>query len=77
MPPTRRDVAALLQGMSPRYRLLTTQEAATVARVTPACIRQWTRRGYLTPVAHQGNRNLYSEEDVLHTERDRRMQRHS
>ncbi|MCC2280830.1 MerR family transcriptional regulator [Streptomyces sp. ET3-23] len=76
MPPTRRRAAAIAQDSdSPRHRLLTTQEAATVAQVTPACIRQWTSRGYLVPTARQGRTNLYLEDHVLRTERIRRNRR--
>lgn len=59
---------------SPRDRLLTTVEAAEVVGVTPACIRQWARRGYIRPIARSGKRNLYREDHVLCAERDRRIE---
>ncbi|MGW2557630.1 helix-turn-helix domain-containing protein [Streptomyces sp. NPDC001635] len=61
---------------NPRLRLLTTAEAAQAAGVSPACIRQWTRRGYLKPVARYRNANLYLEHHVLLVERDRRASHH-
>lgn len=33
--------------MSERRRVLTVKEAAAMARVSPATIRRWCRRGYL------------------------------
>ncbi|MCC2280938.1 helix-turn-helix domain-containing protein [Streptomyces sp. ET3-23] len=76
MPPTRRLAAVAAQdSASPCRRLLTTQEAAAVAQVTPACIRQWTSRGYLVPAARQGRANLYLEDHVLRAERIRRNRR--
>ncbi|WP_414167552.1 helix-turn-helix domain-containing protein [Streptoverticillium reticulum] len=76
MAPTRRTAAAAaLRSVSPRHRLLTTQEAAAVARVSPSCIRQWTHRGHLVPAARQGRTNLYREDHVLEAERTRRNQR--
>ncbi|MEU5431592.1 MerR family transcriptional regulator [Streptomyces olivoreticuli] len=78
MPPTRRRTVAAVAAQdsdSPCRRLLTTQEAAAVARVTPACIRQWTSRGYLVPTARQGRTNLYLEDHVLRAERIRRNRR--
>ncbi|WP_372472111.1 helix-turn-helix domain-containing protein [Streptomyces albireticuli] len=59
---------------SPQDRLLTTVEAAEAAGVTPACIRQWARRGYIRPIARIGKRNLYREDHVLRAERDRRVE---
>ncbi|MFE0063386.1 MerR family transcriptional regulator [Streptomyces sp. NPDC059003] len=58
-----------------QQRLLTTAEAAAVAGVQAACIRQWVSRGYLQPTARQGNRNLYREDHVLQVERDHRKAR--
>lgn len=49
---------------------LSTPQAATVARVDPALIRQWAHRGQLTPVARtRGGRPLYRLGDVLDTEK--------
>ncbi|MEU2433644.1 helix-turn-helix domain-containing protein [Streptomyces sp. NPDC007861] len=74
MPPHffRRGAKADPALADPSRRLLTTAEAAEVAQVSPACIRQWVRRGYLRPVARYGKRNLYREDHVLRAERDRR-----
>ncbi|WP_376738573.1 MerR family transcriptional regulator [Streptomyces noursei] len=61
---------------NPRHRLLTTKEAAAVAHVTPACIRQWVKRGYLTPTAsyRRGKKvHLFLESHILKVERDRRV----
>nr|WP_242640928.1 helix-turn-helix domain-containing protein [Streptomyces kasugaensis] len=55
--------------------MLTTEEAAEVACVTPACIRKWVSRGHLAVTARSGSRNLYREDHVLAAERQRRMQR--
>ncbi|WP_367141186.1 MULTISPECIES: MerR family transcriptional regulator [Streptomyces] len=71
----RHAAAAAVRSVAPHHRLLTTQEAAVVAHVTPACIRQWTSRGYLVPTARQGRTNLYREDHVLQTERIRRNRR--
>ncbi|WP_376738570.1 MerR family transcriptional regulator [Streptomyces noursei] len=60
----------------PTRRLLTAREAAEVAHVTPACIRQWVRRGYLTPTAsyRRGKKvHLFLESHILKVERDRRV----
>lgn len=59
---------------NPRFRLLTTREAAAAAGVSAACIRQWVKRGYLRPTARyqRGNGLLYREDHVLEVERDRR-----
>ncbi|MEU6708118.1 helix-turn-helix domain-containing protein [Streptomyces wuyuanensis] len=63
----------------PRLRLLTTAEAADAVGVSPACIRQWRRRGHLRPVAEYrlSGALLYREVDVLRAERDRREARSS
>ncbi|MFI1966533.1 MerR family transcriptional regulator [Streptomyces pathocidini] len=61
----------------PRWRLLTTAEAAEAVGVSPACIRQWKRRGYLRPIARYRTNGslLYREDHVLEVERDRRAAR--
>ena len=59
--------------MNPHERLLTTAEAARVARRTPATIRGWAHRGHLTPFTHDHKgRPLYLEWDVLTAERQTR-----
>ncbi|WP_327591660.1 helix-turn-helix domain-containing protein [Streptomyces chartreusis] len=70
---TRRLIDACRASTQPRHRLLTTAEAAELAGVTPACIRQWARRRYLRPVAQYGALNLYREDQVLEVERARRL----
>ncbi|WP_188273845.1 MerR family transcriptional regulator [Streptomyces sp. CBMA152] len=71
LPHSRRDIAALQTG-APSHRLLTTREAARVAGVKISTIRQWQRRGYLTPIARYRTTNLYREDHVLRAERARR-----
>lgn len=59
--------------MNPHERLLTTTEAARVARRTPATIRGWAHLGYLTPFTHDDRGwPLYLEWDVLTVERQTR-----
>lgn len=49
--------------------LLTVAEAATDCHVTEAAIRQWKRRGHLTPAAHDHlGRPLFHGIDVLRAE---------
>jgi excisionase family DNA binding protein len=57
---------------NPSARLLTTNEAAEVARVKPGTIRAWAHRGHLTPYTHRGTHPLYLELHVLQAERDTR-----
>lgn len=54
----------------PRHVLLTVEEAAAAAHVTPSTIRTWANRGLITPAAHNPVR--YLEYDVLVAERDTR-----
>lgn len=70
---TRRHRLMEVMG-NPRYRLLTAAEAATAVGVSPACIRQWVARGYLSPTARYGRTGtwLFREDHVLETERLRR-----
>lgn len=52
----------------PEQRLLTTAEAAKAAHVDEARIRDWDRRGLITPAAHADGRPVYRELDVLRAE---------
>ncbi|MEU2516991.1 MerR family transcriptional regulator [Streptomyces syringium] len=60
-----------------RCRLITGKEAGELLSVSPECIRQWVRRGYLSPVARdERNRALlYREDHVLEAERVCRSRR--
>lgn len=51
--------------------LWTTEEVAAQVGVTPAAIRIWTMRGYLSPVAKRGKANLYRLSTVLAVEAQR------
>jgi len=44
--------------------LITTAQAAALHDVAPATIRDWRRRGILTPVATVAGRHLYRLRDV-------------
>lgn len=52
----------------PSERLLTTAEAARAAHVDEARIRDWDRRGLITPAGHADGRPVYRELDVLQAE---------
>lgn len=52
----------------PAERLLTTAEAARAAHVDEARIRDWDRRGLITPAGHADGRPVYRELDVLQAE---------
>ncbi len=53
---------------------ISTGEAAERVGVTPATIRQWVRRGYLTAVNHADvGMKFYRVIDVLRCDRDRRL----
>lgn len=54
--------------------LLTITEAAEVAGVAPATIRQWVRRYSLPTVTGLDGRTLVSERAVLDCEHDRRVE---
>ncbi len=52
---------------------VTTEQAAERVRRTPATIRSWSGRGYLTPInADSLGRKYYKLVDVLRCDRDRR-----
>lgn len=53
---------------NPAERLLTTAEAARAAHVDEARIRDWDRRGLITPAARADGRPVYRELDVLQAE---------
>jgi hypothetical protein len=61
----------------PRRRLLTGREAAILAGVEPATIRDWVRRGELHPAASYPHTrtHLFLEIDVLLAERRIRHRR--
>jgi len=48
--------------------LLTCTEAAQKCGVTPSAVRQWVRRGKLTPAAHDGKGQLFDLLDVTEVE---------
>jgi len=54
--------------------LMTTEEAAKLCQVQPVTIRQWVRRGHLTPVGREpGGRSLmFRQVDVAGAERKTR-----
>lgn len=52
----------------PAARLLTAAEAANAAHVDEARIRDWDRRGLITPAGHADGRPVYRELDVLRAE---------
>lgn len=62
--------------MNPHARLLYAREAAAVAKVAEATIRDWVRRHELTPFARGRHRaHLFLEADVLVTEARMRQRR--
>lgn len=50
---------------------VTTGDAAILANVAPATIRQWSARGYLTPAGKSGRTTLYARADVERVARQR------
>jgi len=48
--------------------LVTTEDAARLADVDVATIRQWRRRGHLQPAGRRGRSTLYRVEDVWEAE---------
>ena len=56
-------LAATAGGAASTSEFLTTEEAATVARVEPATVREWVRRGDLR--RHQAGRELRVRRDEL------------
>lgn len=59
----------------PRKRLLYGYEAAKIANVAPATIRDWVRKGQLKPKAVGKRGHLYLEADVLLVEKANRARR--
>lgn len=57
----------------PGQTYLTTEQAAKAAHVDEARIRDWGRRGLITPIAH-GATNYYLELDVLRVEAETRRE---
>lgn len=51
--------------VAPADGLLTTKEAAELARVEPVTIRSWVSRGQLEVARRAGNKMLFRREDVL------------
>ena len=56
--------------------LLTTEDAAFAATVTPATIRKWAERGYLTPRADSGPRWCMAEVYRVKDRRAGRLAKH-
>lgn len=54
-------------------RLIDGEMAAAAVGVSPAAIRKWVFRGYLTAAGRDGRRALYALEDVYRADADRRV----
>jgi hypothetical protein len=54
-----------------RYQpVLSTRDVAALCEVSPACVRQWVTRGYLTPIGRNGPSAIFETTAVLATAHD-------